>query len=1391
MHSRTDLTPPEARPERPLTAQRLAQYVARGRCERHLRFTLFPSEARGPLGRYGLEFEPLSPLLSGEGQRFEREMVERLALSAEVRDLSGTPPEAFVEGLRATAGAAAAATAAAPRRTLFYQPALSGRIGHWPCEGRADLIEIERTSAGLVATVVDFKASARETVGFRLQVAFYARLLAETLRGAGFADFEIRAAVAARDSAAAGDGSTDDDETDDERAADDGKTDDDDGATDDMANGAMDDGSAAGADGAAGNWRTFDLALFDDEIERLIAAPDSDVWRAVRAGEGRAAYHLRASCDGCPYNALCFAETAEREDLSLVPLITASEKRALEAAGVRTARELAGLMSYGASNAMEPAPERGELLRRAASRWPLATRLPVLAQRARAALRRLDRTTEARRYIVGSDFGSLPDAGQYPDLVRVFVDAQRDYLRDRLYMLAARVSGPRASLEVVETTAAPPDTETERDLLVRFVQKLLPAVAAAAEGHRAPLHFYTYAARGERALLDALARHFDSLCSVPAFYDLLTSHPALTQPMVSLLSEEVRSRHNLAPVCQNLYEVALALGFKWQDDETDYRRLFRARVFDNRRTFRRDPATGAFIHDPEAGTGSDDPDAPPPFVSVESAARFGTEIPLEYAYTAWGLLRSDASAAGRASGQVRGFEGVTAEQIAGLARLRVRAMQHVEESFARKSRAVVKEPLDLSRLHEVERQPEEVPLHRSLEDFLLLEHHASFQDRMLHLARPARERVKTGRTALLRCELYDRDDSKVERARFTFADADGARRRAVSAAPLRLRAGDWLVLNPVADAEGHEPSAYRLVRGRLATVEELDEDGVTLRLLPLTFKNSAFRYPHAVKLAPEPGTLYTVDEMCDDLNADKFLEACRHASSNHLYRWLSDPAEGKRPRPLRPKRLRDAEEFARLAAGAQKPYGLTEAQTEIVGSRLKERVLVLQGPPGTGKSHTLGFAVLARAAAQATPARPFRVAVLARTHAAVSVALSSVARRRAQLLAGADASGLVAPLAGMKVLKVCNDAGEAVPEGVGRLLSDGGEEQTAAVQWDALMTEPLLVVGGTPGGLYKLVRDGASRGRAVDWAGEHFDLVVVDEASQMGLAEALTAAAFLREDGQFIAVGDHRQMPPILAHAWDQEGRRDLKRSRVFLSVFEYLLELGFPRVALDQSFRIPEEVADFLRRHVYAADQINFRSENRTRLPRCEGLGDGWLAAALAPEHALVVVEHAEEGSQQSNEFEAGLVAELVRAGVLGLGLDARRGVGVVVPHRAQKSLLASLLPEVAESVDTVERFQGGERELIVVSATVSDREFAAAESDFLLEPRRLTVAISRPLRKLVLVASRAVFDLTPNDLDDYERGSLWKRLRHEAAAGLLWSGEVAGHAVSVRAVGGRVGGA
>jgi hypothetical protein len=74
-------------------------------------------------------------------------------------------------------------------------------------------------------------------------------------------------------------------------------------------------------------------------------------------------------------------------------------------------------------------------------------------------------------------------------------------------------------------------------------------------------------------------------------------------------------------------------------------------------------------------------------------------------------------------------------------------------------------------------------------------------------------------------------------------------------------------------------------------------------------------------------------------------------------------------------------------------------------------------------------------------------------------------------------------------------------------------------------------------------------------------------------------------------------------------------------------------------------------------------------------------------------------------------------------------------------------------------------------------DLAYPRSESDFLLEPRRLTVAVSRPKRKLIVLAAQTLFTLMPADLDDYEQGALWKHLRHACGSPPLWIGEYGGY--------------
>ena len=106
----------------------------------------------------------------------------------------------------------------------------------------------------------------------------------------------------------------------------------------------------------------------------------------------------------------------------------------------------------------------------------------------------------------------------------------------------------------------------------------------------------------------------------------------------------------------------------------------------------------------------------------------------------------------------------------------------------------------------------------------------------------------------------------------------------------------------------------------------------------------------------------------------------------------------------------------------------------------------------------------------------------AKTHAAVRIVLDSVARRLQELRASHSHEERLNLLKQVRLAKVCNDLDEPVPTGVEVLLADGNDVQSAGEQWQELLTEPLLIVGGTPGGLYRLLKQGAARGRQLDWS---------------------------------------------------------------------------------------------------------------------------------------------------------------------------------------------------------------------------------------------------------------------------------------------------------------------
>ena len=106
---------------------------------------------------------------------------------------------------------------------------------------------------------------------------------------------------------------------------------------------------------------------------------------------------------------------------------------------------------------------------------------------------------------------------------------------------------------------------------------------------------------------------------------------------------------------------------------------------------------------------------------------------------------------------------------------------------------------------------------------------------------------------------------------------------------------------------------------------------------------------------------------------------------------------------------------------------------------------------------------------------------------------------------------------------------------------------------------------------------------------------------------------------------------------------------------------------------------------------------------------------------------------------------------------------MGVVTPHNAQRGALDAVLPS-SVTANTVEKYQGGERDIIAVSATVSDPRFARQEDRFILNPRRLLVAISRSKLLTIVVCSTALFEVAPQNSDRLNDGPIWARLFTQA---------------------------
>jgi superfamily I DNA and/or RNA helicase len=274
--------------------------------------------------------------------------------------------------------------------------------------------------------------------------------------------------------------------------------------------------------------------------------------------------------------------------------------------------------------------------------------------------------------------------------------------------------------------------------------------------------------------------------------------------------------------------------------------------------------------------------------------------------------------------------------------------------------------------------------------------------------------------------------------------------------------------------------------------------------------------------------------------------------------------------------------------------------------------------------------------------------------------------------------------------------------------------------------------------------------------------------------------AALKPGAQLVVAGDHFQMPPIVAL------EPPLGAEYLVGSIQTYLRERFGTRVhvsELHENYRSSVQLVEFARTIGYPSKLTAVYPGTAIHcLTPIAGLQNSlppgllWSSAwsnVLDPVFSTMVLLHEDDLSSQSNEFEARMVASLIwclRQSV-SKELDGRLRaphaapsatefwstvVGIVTPHRAQRAAvikeLQRIFPgdtplEIASAVDTVERFQGDERHIIIVSFAVGDPDVISGEEAFLMQLERTNVAISRAMAKCIVMMPTSLAGHIPED--------------------------------------------
>lgn len=288
---------------------------------------------------------------------------------------------------------------------------------------------------------------------------------------------------------------------------------------------------------------------------------------------------------------------------------------------------------------------------------------------------------------------------------------------------------------------------------------------------------------------------------------------------------------------------------------------------------------------------------------------------------------------------------------------------------------------------------------------------------------------------------------------------------------------------------------------------------------------------------------------------------------------------------------------------------------------------------------------------------------------------------------------------------------------------------------------------------------------------KHFDLAIIDEASQILEPNIIGLLTSQHRGGRairkFILIGDHKQLPAVVQQSDTEVLVEDETVKAIHLnscanSLFERLIltERAAGRTdfigTLHKQGRMHPDIADFANRKFYAREQLEcvpLAHQLEQTLNYNEASEDETDDVLKA--HRMIFIPSKPcrqlNISEKVNTEEARIITDLLRRlyRQLGNNFDPQKSVGVIVPYRNQIAMIRKEIeklgiPELEEiSIDTVERYQGSQRDIILYSFTIQSRyqlDFLTANTfyeDGQPIDRKLNVAITRARKQLILTGN------------------------------------------------------